>query len=303
MDRTARYGQSIRRSPRNPIRSWQIWNEPNLTRYWNVAPWAPSYVALLKRADKALKAADPGSKTVLAGLPNESWKALHGDLRRGRARLVRRRRAAPVHGQAEERRADRQDRPARDGAPRRRQDADLGHRALVAGGAGQDRASTATSRRPTQGQATRLEEGPAAARRRAQAAQDRSRLLVHVALAPRASRTARSTTPGCGACAPASSSSAPALDAFSRVWHVACRAARSSRATHAAAADAAYASRPRAGARRGLRRCPGGTIDPAPAGGLARRPRRLPDAPARRLIFLARRLGGDGGSADRRVLA
>ena len=61
---------------RQPVRSWQIWNEPNLTRYWNVAPWAPSYVALLKRADRALKAADPGSDTVLAGLPNESWKAI-----------------------------------------------------------------------------------------------------------------------------------------------------------------------------------------------------------------------------------
>ncbi len=61
---------------RQPIRSWQIWNEPNITRYWNVTPWAPSYVALLKRANKALKAADPGSKTVLAGLPNESWKAV-----------------------------------------------------------------------------------------------------------------------------------------------------------------------------------------------------------------------------------
>ena len=62
--------------PRQPIRAWQIWNEPNLTRYWNVAPWAPSYVKLLKAADKALKAADPQSKTVLAGLPNESWEAL-----------------------------------------------------------------------------------------------------------------------------------------------------------------------------------------------------------------------------------
>jgi hypothetical protein len=61
---------------RQPVRSWQIWNEPNLTRYWNVSPWAPSYVALLKRAHKALQAADPGSKTVLAGLPNESWKAI-----------------------------------------------------------------------------------------------------------------------------------------------------------------------------------------------------------------------------------
>lgn len=61
---------------RLPIRSWQIWNEPNLTRYWNHAPWARSYVALLKRANSALKTADPGAKTILAGLPNESWKAI-----------------------------------------------------------------------------------------------------------------------------------------------------------------------------------------------------------------------------------
>jgi hypothetical protein len=62
--------------PRRPVREWQIWNEPNLTRYWNVAPWAPSYVSLLKAANAALKAADPGSRTILAGLPNESWLAL-----------------------------------------------------------------------------------------------------------------------------------------------------------------------------------------------------------------------------------
>ncbi len=47
-----------------------------MTRYWNVAPWAPSYVKMLKAAHKALKAADPKSETILAGLPNESWKAL-----------------------------------------------------------------------------------------------------------------------------------------------------------------------------------------------------------------------------------
>src|SRR3954447_10487121 len=62
--------------PPRPVRDWQIWNEPNLTRYWNVAPWAPPYVTLLKAAHAALKAADPGSRTVLAGLPNESWLAL-----------------------------------------------------------------------------------------------------------------------------------------------------------------------------------------------------------------------------------
>jgi hypothetical protein len=61
---------------KQPIRAWQIWNEPNLTRYWNVAPWAPPYVKLLKAADAALHQADPGATTVLAGLPNESWNAL-----------------------------------------------------------------------------------------------------------------------------------------------------------------------------------------------------------------------------------
>jgi hypothetical protein len=61
---------------RRPIRAWQIWNEPNITRYWNVASWAPPYVKLLKAAHAALRHADPGAKTILAGLPNESWVAL-----------------------------------------------------------------------------------------------------------------------------------------------------------------------------------------------------------------------------------
>ena len=62
--------------PRVPVRAWQIWNEPNLTRYWSEQPFAPSYVRLLKAADAALAAADPGATVVLAGLPNESWTAL-----------------------------------------------------------------------------------------------------------------------------------------------------------------------------------------------------------------------------------
>jgi hypothetical protein len=68
---------------RRPVRDWQIWNEPNLTRYWNVAPWAPTYVALLKAAHAALQAADHGSRTILAGLPNESWLALRAIYKAG----------------------------------------------------------------------------------------------------------------------------------------------------------------------------------------------------------------------------
>jgi hypothetical protein len=55
---------------------WQVWNEPNTTTFWNQHPFAPSYVALLRAAHDAIKAADPGAEVVLAGLPNDSWDAL-----------------------------------------------------------------------------------------------------------------------------------------------------------------------------------------------------------------------------------
>jgi hypothetical protein len=66
-----------------PIREWQIWNEPNLPRYWNARGWARGYVALLKATHRALAGADPGSHTILAGLPNESWLALRALYRAG----------------------------------------------------------------------------------------------------------------------------------------------------------------------------------------------------------------------------
>jgi hypothetical protein len=69
-----------------PVRAWQIWNEPNLTRYWTPPagrPFAPSYVRLLRAAHRALRAADPGARVVLAGLPNESWTALRSIYRAG----------------------------------------------------------------------------------------------------------------------------------------------------------------------------------------------------------------------------
>jgi hypothetical protein len=59
-----------------PIRAWQIWNEPNIRRYWDVAKWAPPYVKLLKAAHAALRHADPKAQVILAGLPNDSWVAL-----------------------------------------------------------------------------------------------------------------------------------------------------------------------------------------------------------------------------------
>lgn len=73
--------------PRVPIRAWQVWNEPNLRQYWAPSRWAPGYVRLLRAARRALRAADPGARVVLAGLPNDSWNQLRLIHRAGGAGL------------------------------------------------------------------------------------------------------------------------------------------------------------------------------------------------------------------------
>lgn len=51
--------------PRDPIRDWQIWNEPEGTKYdWRSAPWPNTYTALLKAAYRAVHQADHGAKVV-----------------------------------------------------------------------------------------------------------------------------------------------------------------------------------------------------------------------------------------------
>ena len=56
--------------PKLPIRSWQIWNEPNLRQYWLPRPNPAAYVRLLKAASKAIKRVDPRAEIVTAGLPD-----------------------------------------------------------------------------------------------------------------------------------------------------------------------------------------------------------------------------------------
>jgi hypothetical protein len=70
-----------------PIRHWQIWNEPDLGKYWAQKDWAPGYVRLLRAARKAVKAADPSAQVVLAGLTNRSWLDLGRVYRAGGGRL------------------------------------------------------------------------------------------------------------------------------------------------------------------------------------------------------------------------
>ncbi|HEV2062048.1 MAG TPA: hypothetical protein VGR12_04275 [Solirubrobacteraceae bacterium] len=59
--------------PVRPIVSWQVWNEPDIGRYWQGDPWARTYVRLLRPAARAIKAVDPRAQVVAAGLTNRSW--------------------------------------------------------------------------------------------------------------------------------------------------------------------------------------------------------------------------------------
>jgi hypothetical protein len=53
-----------------PIRSWQIWNEPNF--FYFAKPISPArYARLLTISSQAIKAADPGARLILAGLFGE----------------------------------------------------------------------------------------------------------------------------------------------------------------------------------------------------------------------------------------
>jgi hypothetical protein len=63
--------------PRREQRDWQIWNEPNIDRYWaSPHPFAKRYVRLLRAARKTIKQADPGARIFLTGFANYSWRAL-----------------------------------------------------------------------------------------------------------------------------------------------------------------------------------------------------------------------------------
>ncbi len=61
--------------PKRPVRTWQVWNEPDNPYYWP-APFASSYVKLLQAASQAIRAADPHARVLLASLTNRSWEAL-----------------------------------------------------------------------------------------------------------------------------------------------------------------------------------------------------------------------------------
>ena len=53
--------------PRKPLRTWQVWNEPNF-KYFVARPNPAEYGKLVKLSSSAIKAADPGAQVILGGL-------------------------------------------------------------------------------------------------------------------------------------------------------------------------------------------------------------------------------------------
>jgi polysaccharide biosynthesis protein PslG len=54
--------------PYRPIRTWQIWNEPNLPRFYYPKPSISGYRTLLRISSRTIHRMDPGAKIVLAGI-------------------------------------------------------------------------------------------------------------------------------------------------------------------------------------------------------------------------------------------
>jgi Glycosyl hydrolase catalytic core len=52
-----------------PIQSWQIWNEPNLRKFFAPEPSPGKYARLVQISHNAIKSRDPQARIVLAGMP------------------------------------------------------------------------------------------------------------------------------------------------------------------------------------------------------------------------------------------
>jgi hypothetical protein len=67
-----------------PIRTWQVWNEPDHELYMpHTQNWPARYVELLKAAAQGIRAEDTGAKVMLAGFAGQAWIHLDWVYRNG----------------------------------------------------------------------------------------------------------------------------------------------------------------------------------------------------------------------------
>lgn len=74
----ARYAQflgSLTERYRGRVQAYEVWNEPNLDRFWRWSPQAPAeYVSLLKPSYAAVKRADPNARVVFGGVSDNDYE-------------------------------------------------------------------------------------------------------------------------------------------------------------------------------------------------------------------------------------
>ncbi len=68
---------------RNDIRTWEVWNEPNLSNFWDGTPDAAEYATLLKATYETIKAIDPQLTVVQAGMAGVDLGYIEGLLQAG----------------------------------------------------------------------------------------------------------------------------------------------------------------------------------------------------------------------------
>ena len=62
--------------PKQALREWQLWNEPDHLHYWSDQPYARDYVELARAARDAIKDADPDARVVMGGFADRSWESI-----------------------------------------------------------------------------------------------------------------------------------------------------------------------------------------------------------------------------------
>jgi hypothetical protein len=60
------------------VEAWEVWNEPNLDRFWPTGASPAKYTELLKAAYPAIKAGDPNAKVVFAGPSTNDYNFIEG---------------------------------------------------------------------------------------------------------------------------------------------------------------------------------------------------------------------------------
>jgi polysaccharide biosynthesis protein PslG len=61
-------GLAVERYAPRGVRTWEVWNEPNLRIFWNPGADASGYTELLRAAYTAIHAVDPGATVISGGL-------------------------------------------------------------------------------------------------------------------------------------------------------------------------------------------------------------------------------------------